>query len=104
MSLLYSLTPSFQTTLRTFTQAPDLPLGDLLTEAHIQTACDELAVDFATEAHHVWTPALTLWTFLSQCISASKSCAAAVARALVLRISLGLSPCSEATGGYCKAR
>ena len=97
-------TPSFQTTLRTFAQAPDLPASALLTEQHIRTACDELGVDFATAEHHVWTPALTLWTFLTQCISDSKSCAAAVARALVLRVSLGLSPCSEATGAYCKAR
>jgi hypothetical protein len=104
MSLLYPLTPSFQTTLRTFAQAPDLPASGLLTEAHIQAACDERGVDFATEGHHVWTPALTLWTFLSQCLSDSKSCAAAVARAVVLRASLGLSPCSEATGAYCKAR
>ncbi|MBY0455731.1 MAG: IS4 family transposase [Gemmataceae bacterium] len=104
MSLLYPPTPSFQTTLRTFAQAPDLPASGLLTETHIQTACDELGVDFATQGHHVWTPALTLWTFLSQCISDSKSCAAAVARAVVLRVRLGLSPCSEATGAYCKAR
>jgi hypothetical protein len=104
MSSSYAPTPSFQSTLRTFALAPDLPRGDLLTEQHIRTACDELGVDFAAEAHHVWTPALTLWTFLSQCVSDSKSCAAAVARALVLRVSLGLSPCSEATGAYCKAR
>jgi hypothetical protein len=96
--------PSFGTTLRTFAQAPERPLAALLTEQHIQTACDELGVDFATEAHHVWTPALTLWTFLSQCLSDAKSCAAAVARALALRVSLGLSPCSVATGAYCKAR
>lgn len=104
MSLFYAPTPSFRTTLRTFAQAPDLPASGLLTETHIQTACDELGVDFATEDHHVWTPALTLWTFLTQCLSDSKSCAAAVARALVLRVSLGLSPCSEGTGAYCKAR
>lgn len=104
MSSSYTHTPSFQTVLRTFAQHPDLLGAGLLTEAHIRTACDELGVDFATEDHHVWTPALTLWTFLSQCISDSKSCAAAVARAMVLRVSLGLSPCSEATGAYCKAR
>lgn len=103
MSSSYS-PPSFRTTLRTFALAPDPPLGALLTEHHIRTACDELGVAFATEGHHVWTPALTLWTFLSQCVSDSKSCAAAVARAVALRVSLGLDPCSEATGAYCKAR
>ncbi|MDY3559187.1 IS4 family transposase, partial [Gemmata sp. JC673] len=38
-----------------------------------------------------------------QCLSTSKSCAA-VARAVALRVTLGLHPCSEATGAYCKAR
>lgn len=104
MSTSYVPRPTFQTTLRTFAQAPDLPFADLLTESHIQTACDELGVDFATEPHHTWAPPFTLWTLLTQTVSASKSCVAAVARALVLRVSLGLSPCSENTGAYCKAR
>ncbi|MDY3563049.1 IS4 family transposase [Gemmata sp. JC673] len=104
MSHLHAPTPSFQTILRTFAQAPDLPARALLTADQIQAAGADLGVDFATEGHHVWTPALTLWTFLTQCLSTSKSCAAAVARALVLRVALGLDPCSEGTGAYCKAR
>jgi len=104
MSSSYAPRPTFQTTLRTFAQAPDLPFADLLTASHIQTACDELGVAFATEPHHTWAPALTLWTLLTQTVSASKSCVAAVARALVLRASLGLGPCSGNTGAYCKAR
>ena len=104
MSSSYAPRPTFQTALRTFAQAPDLPFADLLTESHVQTVCDELSVNFATEPHHFWTPAFTLWTLLAQTVSASKSCVAAVARALVLRVSLGLSPCSENTGAYCKAR
>ena len=95
---------SFRTALRTFAQSPDRTPDAPLTEPYLQTACVELGVDFATEPHHVWTPALTLWTFLTQCLSDSKSCAAAVARALVLRASLGMEPCSEGTGPYCKAR
>lgn len=104
MSSSYAPRPTFQTTLRTFAQDPDLPFADLLTEDHIQTACDELGIDFATELHHFWTPTFTLWTLLTQAISGSKSCVAAVARALVLRVSLGLDPCSGNTGAYCKAR
>ena len=96
--------PTFRTTLRTFAQAPDQPVAGRLTEQSIQAACDELGVAFATEARHVWTPALTLWTFLTQCLSDATSCAAAVARALTLRVSLGLTPCSLATGADCKAR
>jgi hypothetical protein len=96
--------PTFRSVLRSLGQDANLPLSDLLTEQHIQQACEEEGVRFAQGDHHVWTPALTVWAFLSQCLSDSKSCVAAVARALVLRVSLGLPPCSEATGAYCKAR
>lgn len=96
--------PTFRSVLRTFAQDPDLPLADLLPEEQIQRACQEEGVCFAQASHHVWTPALTLWAFLSQCLSDSKCCVAAVARALVLRVSLGLPPCAGATGAYCKAR
>jgi hypothetical protein len=104
MSSSYAPGLSFRTILRTCAQEPQGPSSGLLGDQHIQTACAELGVAFATEAHHVWTPALTIWTWLTQCLSTSKSCAAAVARAMVLRISLGLEPCSEGTGAYCKAR
>lgn len=96
--------PTFRSVLRTFGQDANLPLADLLTEEDIQQACDEEGVCFAPAGHHIWTPALTVWALLSQCFSDSKSCVAAVARAVVLRVSLGLPPCSEATGAYCKAR
>lgn len=96
--------PTFRSILRTFGQNPNLPLADLLPQEVIQQACDEEGVCFAGGDNHVWTPALTLWAFLSQCLSDSKSCVAAVARSLVLRVSLGLPPCSEGTGAYCKAR
>jgi hypothetical protein len=104
MSSSYPTGPTFQTVLRTFAPSNELDCGTGLTEQQIQTACDQLGVDFATGSDDIWTPALTLWTFLSQCLSTSKSCAAAVARALALRVALGLSPCSENTGAYCKAR
>jgi hypothetical protein len=96
--------PTFRSVLRSFGQDGVSLFSDLLTRQHIQQACDEEAVRFAQAHHHVWTPALTIWCFLSQCLSDSKSCTAAVARALVLRVSLGLPPCSEATGAFCKAR
>ena len=104
MSSSYPTGPTFQTVLHSFAQSTERNSGTGLTEQRITTACDELGVNFATDPNDIWTPALTLWTFLSQCLSTSKSCAAAVARAVVLRVSLGLDPCSEATGAYCKAR
>jgi hypothetical protein len=96
--------PTFRSVLRSFGQDGNLPLADLLTPEQIQQACDEEGVGFAPGDQHIWSPALTVWAWLSQCLSDSKSCVAAVARSLVLRVSLGLPPCSEATGAYCKAR
>jgi hypothetical protein len=96
--------PSFRSVLRSFGQDGNRPLSDLLSQEHIQKACDALGVHFALASHHVWTPALTIWAFLSQCLSDCKSCVAAVARVLVLRVTFGLVPCSAATGAYCKAR
>ena len=84
--------------------ADDAPGFDVLTDAHLREACDDLAVDFAPGDKQVWNPVLTLWAFLHQVVSASKSCVAAVARAGALRIALGLPDCSSNTGAYCKAR
>jgi putative transposase len=52
----------------------------------------------------IYTPAVTVWIFLSQCLSADHSCREAVSRLLAWRVSQGLSPCSPETGAYCTAR
>jgi hypothetical protein len=52
----------------------------------------------------VYTPAVTVWVFLSQCLSADHSCRDAVARLAAWRVTQGLAPCSAETGGYCIAR
>jgi len=52
----------------------------------------------------VYTPAVTVWVFLSQCLSADHSCRDAVARLIAWRVAKGLSPCSAETGAYCTAR
>jgi hypothetical protein len=101
---LYRQPPTFATVLRSFGSADGLPFADVLTEQDIQAACDTEGVHFGQGEHDVYTPAVTLWAFLAQCLSASKSCVAAVARVLVLRVALGLPVCSAGTGAYCKAR
>lgn len=68
-----------------------------------------LVHDFAKQVGHVfrervYTPAVTLWTFLSQVLDRDHSCRQAVARLLAFRTARGLSPCSPDTGAYCKAR
>lgn len=52
----------------------------------------------------IYTPAVTVWTFLSQCLSADHSCRDAVARLMAWRLARGMSPCSAETGAYCTAR
>ncbi len=100
----YPRRPTFATVLRSFAGADGGPLADVLTERDLQGACDAEGVHFGQGADDVYTPAVTLWAFLAQCLSASKSCAAAVARVLVLRVALGLPACAAGTGAYCKAR
>jgi hypothetical protein len=96
--------PTFAALLDAFAQGHHLPFAEILTEQAIEQACRDHAVAFAGGADDVWTPALTLWAFLTQCLGAAKSCVAAVARALAPRAALGLPLCSAATGAYCKAR
>jgi hypothetical protein len=63
----------------------------------------EEAVTFGQTTRSIWTPALTLWAWLSQVISKEKSCRAAVWRVTVL---CGLEWDADAvnTGNYCRAR
>jgi hypothetical protein len=52
----------------------------------------------------IYTPAVTVWVFLSQCLSADHSCTDAVARLIAWRVSQGETPCSPDTSAYCTAR
>jgi len=94
----------FTTTLQAFAQDPGQPFDQALPEEVIQQVADDEDLHFAAGSDDVYTPALTLWAFVTQVLSASKSCVAAVARVMILRIALGLPPCSANTGAYCKAR
>ena len=95
--------PTFRHLANSFA-ADDAPDFDILTDEHLQKACDAEGVAFASGDDQIWSPVLTLWTFLWQVVSSSKSCVAAVARAIAWRVALGLPPCSSNSGAYCKAR
>lgn len=100
---LITLGSRFSTTLKTFSLGD--AIGDqTLSDALIQRVADDQQVRFAGGPRDIFTPALTLWGFLAQVLSGSKSCVAAVARIMVLRVGLSLPPCSANTGAYCKAR
>jgi putative transposase len=90
--------PTFDHLLRSFA------IDGLLDPDYLRRICDRHGASFGQGDADVWDPVLTLWAFLWQVVSASKTCACAVARALAWRLALGLAPCSANTGAYCKAR
>jgi len=82
-------------------QQPGLPFADYLPASVIHGTLRALGRGFR---ERIFTPAVTLWTFLSQVLDADHSCRQAVARLLAFRVTCGLRPCSPDTGAYCKAR
>jgi len=94
----------FTALLHSYAQDDGLPFASALTEDDIQRAAVAEGVAFALADNDVYTPAITLWGFIGQVLAGHKSCVAAVARIIVLRIAMGLPPCSSNTGAYCKAR
>jgi hypothetical protein len=80
---------------------PELLFGRVLSEA---TLTSIIADEAGPTGDRVFTPAVTLATFLAQVHSDDHSCRAAVARLKGWLAARGLPPCSLATGGYCKAR
>jgi hypothetical protein len=81
--------------------APHLPFYDLLDPARVEHALEENQVSFR---ERVYTPLVTLWTFLSQILSPDHSCREAVARLIAFRVARGQKPCAPDTASYCKAR
>jgi hypothetical protein len=101
-----SLSCRFQLLRSSFMQRDGLPFADVLPEEHIQTVFDAEGVQFAQAEEDVYTPAVTLWAFLSQMLfkGEQRSCLAAVSRVVVLLVALGRQPPSDNTGVYCRAR
>jgi putative transposase len=101
-----ALPQRFRVVLSSFMQHTGLPFAEVLPEQTIAQAFADADAQFARFDDDVYTPALTLWAFLSQMLfgDPQRSCRAAVARVVVLLVSLGRSPCSGNTGAYCRAR
>jgi BarA-like signal transduction histidine kinase len=87
-------------------QCEGLAFADVLTEEEIDEAFEEEEATFAEDDDCVYTPAITIWAFLSQVLhkEEQRSCLAAVSRVIVLLVSLGLNACAKNNGAYCKAR
>jgi hypothetical protein len=86
-----------------------LAFAEVLPEETIQQTFDDAGVPCKPgdpQAEQVvYTPAVTLWAFLSQVLhkGEQRSCVAAVSRVVVLMVALGRD-CSDNTGAYCRAR
>ena len=106
----YHETPStprrFRLLLASFLQRPGLPFADALPEEAIQEAFDQERVRFGRDEDAVYTPAITVWAFLSQVLfkDEQRSCIAAVMRVAVLLVAFERKACSPNTGAYCRAR
>jgi len=79
----------------------DLYFAALLPQDHILKAFGAAS---AAWQGWIYSPAVTVWVFLSQCLSADHSCRDAVARLIAWRVAQGEAPCSAETGAYCTAR
>lgn len=91
----------FRSLVRSLVLDPGLLLAHVLSA---ETLARSVAQEVGKTADRIFTPLVTLCTFLSQILSDDHGCRAAVARLMAWRCAEGLPPCSPDTGGYCKAR
>jgi hypothetical protein len=84
-----------------FARNEGLPFAEVLTEASIRDALNEHHVKYRDR---VFSPATTIWGFLSQVLSDDHSCRDAVSRIIAHRAANGLSACSPNTASSCNAR
>ncbi len=87
--------------LRRFFLGQHLPF---VTPLSIQEITGVITEELGAVVERIYTPMVTLALFLRQIVDADHSCQAAVEHLAAARIAQGLPPCSEDTGGYCKAR
>ena len=101
-----TLSQRFRHVQASFLQEDGLAFAKVLPEEQIEKAFTDAHAQFAREEGNVYTPAVTLWAFLSQVLfkGEQRSCMAAVSRVLVLLVALGRKPCLKNTGAYCRAR
>ena len=79
----------------------DLCFTRLLPQEQVEAALERHQVRYR---ERLYTPLLTIWTFLYQVLASDQSCRAAVARLLALLCVGGEAPGSAKTDSYCKAR
>ncbi len=82
----------FEQALAPFLNEPGLPFAQVLPAGEVACAFEEAGVDFGASKRSVFTPALTVWAWLSQVVDPAKSCSAAVLRISALLVALAQEP------------
>ncbi|MEQ1694119.1 MAG: IS4 family transposase, partial [Gemmatimonas sp.] len=99
---------AFEFVRRSLLQADDLPFANVLTAERLADVFESEGVDCSDDDDRdvVYTPAVTLWAFLSQMLftGEQRSCTAAVARVAVVEALSGRVVSGTNTGAYCRAR
>jgi hypothetical protein len=91
----------FNSFRRQWCREQTLPFTDVLSPERVQSLLVEEGVEFR---QNVFTPLVTLWTFLGQVFHPDHSCREAVARLIAFLVGQGERPCAAGTGAYCEAR
>jgi Transposase DDE domain len=78
-----------------------IPYETLLNGQMVEIALAEEQIEFRDR---IFTPLVTLWTFLNQVLSPDHSCREAVSKLIAFLVSQGEHPCSPDTSSYCDAR
>lgn len=99
--VLTDLTGSDEPSQSELHSASELVRQSLAPNPLVLQICEQLGYEFRDR---VYNPMITLWMFVTQVISADKSCQKAVARLNAWRACKGLSKVSSDTTSYCKAR
>src|SRR5712692_7337303 len=86
---------------RQFVQAAGLPFADVLSTTQVQAVLRDCQVTFR---ERIFSPLITVSTFLSQVLDPDHSMRQAVARLIAHRAAAGLPACSPDTRAYSKAR
>ena len=91
----------FSTVRDKFARDDGLPFGRLLSREYVLSTLESEGHRYRSR---VFCPLVTLWAWLSQCLSQDKSLNEVVSRVLAHRVATGLPPCSASSSAYTQAR
>lgn len=84
-----------------FARDNGLPFGRLLSREYVMSVLESEGHSYRSR---VFCPLVTLWGWLSQCLSQDKSLNEAVSRILAHRVATGLPACAATSSAYSEAR